>query len=87
MSQYLVSSRVPVYPDAARADHIQGRVLLQAVINENGFVGHLHVLDGDPALRRAALDAVSTWHYRPYLVDGTPVAVTTTIPVDFSGLN
>ncbi len=85
MSENLISSRVPVYPDAARANHIEGRVLLQAIINRSGFVGHLHVIDGDPALRHAALDAVSTWHYRPYLVNGQPVDVSTTISVDFSG--
>jgi protein TonB len=87
MKENLISSRVPVYPDAARANHIQGRVLLQAIINKDGFVGHLHVIDGDPALRHAALEAVATWHYRPYLVNGQPVDVSTTISVDFSGLD
>ena len=87
MSDNLISSRVPVYPDAARANHIEGRVLLQAIVTKDGFVGHLHVIDGDPTLRHAALEAVSTWRYRPYLLNGQPVDVSTTISVDFSGLD
>jgi protein TonB len=41
------------------------------------------VVEGDPALRNAALDAVSKWRYRPYTVNGQPVDVLTTVAVDF----
>ena len=83
MQARLLSSRVPVYPDAARADHVEGRVVMQAVVTKDGAVGHLHVTSGDPILRAAALEAVSAWRYRPYLVNGEPVDVSTTISVDF----
>ncbi len=83
MEDYLESSRVPMYPEAARTKGVEGRVVMQAVIGEDGTVGHLHVLEGDPTLRNAATEAVSKWRYRPYLVDGKPVEVTTTITVNF----
>ena len=82
MRQNLISSRVPVAPDPAAA---HGIVVLQAVITSRGTVQHLRVVQGDPTLRRAAIDAAATWHYRPYLLNGTPIDVSTTISVDFSG--
>lgn len=87
MQQNLASSRVPIYPEAARANRIGGRVELQAIVSRDGSVGHLHVVSGDPQLRRAAMDAVATWRYRPYLQNGRPVDVSTTITVDFSNTN
>ena len=81
MKQYLISSRVPVYPDEARDHGIAGNVVMEAVVSPTGAVEHLHVIDGDPALRRAALEAVSAWHYRPYMVNGQATEVSTTISV------
>ncbi len=82
MKQYLVSSRVPIYPEAARAAHAVGPVVIKALVTSHGTVQPLEVIAGDPALRHAALDAVSKWRYRPYLLDGKPVTVSTTISVD-----
>lgn len=87
MEDALISSRVPIFPEAAKANGVEGRVVMQAIINKDGSVGHLHVISGDLALRRAATDAVSTWRYRPYLVNGEPVNVSTTISVDFFDSN
>jgi TonB family protein len=83
MEANLMISRLPTYPDAARAAHTEGRVMLQAVVNRDGTVGHLRVISGDPALRAAALDAAAKWRYRPYTVNGQPVDVSTTVAVDF----
>jgi TonB family protein len=83
METNLMISRLPTYPDAARATHTEGRVMLQAVVNRDGTVGHLRVISGDPALRGAALDAAAKWRYRPYTVNGQPVDVSTTVAVDF----
>jgi TonB family protein len=84
MQRNLESSRVPIYPEAAKAAHLEGVVVVHAVVAQDGSVGHLRVVTGDPALRHAALDSVATWHYRPILVQGKPVEVSTTISVDFS---
>jgi TonB family protein len=83
MENYLIGSRVPPYPEEARANGVEGRVVMQATILKSGAVGHLHVTQGDTALRGAALDAVSKWRYRPYMVKGEPAEVVTTISVDF----
>jgi TonB family protein len=87
MNARLVTSRVPVVPEEARAHGITGVVRMQATINRNGFVSRLHVLQGPTELRHSALEAVSTWRYRPYLVEGQPVDVMTTVTVDFSSLD
>jgi TonB family protein len=83
MQENLISSRVPAYPDAAKAQGIQGTVMMRAIISKNGTVGHLQVIDGDPLLRGAATEAVSRWRYRPYTLNGSPVEVATTVRVDF----
>lgn len=83
MQSNLITSRVPAYPAEAKAEHVEGKVVLQASISKEGVVDDLRVVDGDPMLRNAAIDAVSKWHYRPYVVNGRPVDVSTTIRVDF----
>ena len=83
MAANLLISRMPQYPDETGASRVSGRVVMQAVINKDGTIGHLRVVEGDPALRNAALDAVSKWRYRPYTVNGQPVDVLTTVAVDF----
>lgn len=80
MEANLLISRLPQYPDGAKAE---GRVVMQVVINRDGTVGHIRVIEGEPALRGAAADAVSKWRYRPYTVNGQPVDVLTTVAVDF----
>jgi TonB family protein len=87
MKLHLISSRVPIYSAAATAAHATGPVVIKAIVTSRGAVEPLQVIEGDPALRRAALDAVSTWRYRPYLQDGVPIDVSTTISVDPPGSN
>lgn len=78
---YLVD---PEYPVGARQDRIQGVVVLEATIGADGTVGNPSVVSGPEPLRQAAIDAVSQWRYEPYLLNGQPVSVTTTITVSFS---
>jgi protein TonB len=74
----------PTYPAIARAAHIQGTVVLQATISKTGAIEDLRILSGQPMLVNAALDSVKTWRYRPYLLNGDPVEVDTTINVVFN---
>jgi len=80
----LIHKAVPVYPPIAKATHTQGTVVLEATISKRGTIENLHVVSGPPLLVQAALDAVSTWLYRPYLLNGEPVDVETTVNVNFS---
>ena len=74
----------PQYPRPAKAAGIQGTVVLQADISTDGHVESLKVLSGPPLLQESALEAVKTWRYRPYLVNGKPVEVGTQIDVIFT---
>lgn len=84
MSGLLIQKTVPSYPAIARAARIQGTVVLQATISRNGTIENLRAVGGPAMLQQAALDAVKSWRYRPYLLDGAPVEVETTVSVVFS---
>jgi protein TonB len=84
MEGMLIDKVLPIYPSPARAMHIAGRVELQATISRDGTIDNLRVVDGPVLLRAAALEAARKWSYRPYLLNGEPVEVETTINVDFT---
>ena len=73
----------PIYPAIARQTRTQGPVLLEALIAKDGRIEHLSLISGHPLLVHAAMDAVQQWRYRPYLLNGSPVEVQTTITVNF----
>lgn len=73
----------PDYPALARQVRVQGQVVLRAMISREGTIENLQVLSGHPMLVRAAVDAVRQWRYRPYELNGEPVAVETEVKVNF----
>ncbi len=73
----------PVYPAAARANRIQGPVVLEATIGTHGFLRHIRVVSGDPLLADSVLDAVRGWRYHPRTVRGRAVESETRIVVNF----
>jgi protein TonB len=79
----IVQKTIPVYPIIAKEARVEGVVILQAAISANGTIENLRVVSGHPMLRQAAIDAVSNWRYRPYLLNGQPVEVETTVNVVF----
>ncbi len=79
----LLEKVLPVYPAIAKAAHVEGVVVLQAVISPSGSIDNLRVISGHAMLQQSAIDAVSHWRYRPYLLNGQPVAVETTVNVIF----
>jgi TonB family protein len=83
MEANLVASRVPAYPEFAKTEGIEGRVVMEAVISKSGAVDHVRVIEGDRHLRSAAEEAVLKWRYRPYFVNGRAVDVATVVRVDF----
>ena len=84
MAANLVSASPPSYPKLAGLTHMQGEVVMQAIISKDGTVQNLHVIQGHHLLRGAAKNAVRTWQYHPYLVNGKPVEVATIVSVDFT---
>jgi TonB family protein len=73
----------PVYPAQALEKHLEGSVVLQTTVAEDGKVQNVSVLRGDPLLARAAVDAVKQWQYDPFRVDGKPIQKQTEITIDF----
>ena len=80
----LLVKTMPQYPAIAKAARIQGTVVLQATISKSGTIENLHVVSGPPMLQQAAMDAVRSWRYKPYLLNGDPVEVETQVNVVFN---
>jgi TonB family protein len=83
-STYLLQRVEPQYPDDARQQGIQGSVVLDAVVGADGSVRGLNPISGKQQLRSAAIEAVQQWHYKPYIVNGTPVDFETTVTINFA---
>jgi protein TonB len=80
----LLQKTQPIYPPIAKAARVSGTVILQATISKSGTIENLRVISGPAMLQQAAMDAVRSWRYRPYLLNNDPVEVETTINVIFS---
>ena len=80
----LIRKVTPNYPPLARQARIQGQVVLQAEISKDGTIQNLQLISGHPMLAPAAIEAVKQWRYKPYLLNGEPVAVETQVVVNFS---
>ncbi len=80
----LIKKTLPVYPPLGKALRIEGVVVLQAMISKAGTIENLQVVSGPAMLQQSALDAVERWRYRPYLLNGEPVEVQTTVNVIFT---
>jgi periplasmic protein TonB len=82
--QILVRTQ-PVYPPIAKVAHMSGTVVLRAVITKAGTIESLSVVSTtNQMFNNAALDAVKQWKYKPYLLNGEPTEVDTTITVNFT---
>jgi periplasmic protein TonB len=84
MAGNLLDKTLPQYPAIAKEARVQGTVVLEATIDRTGAIQNLRVINGPPMLRQAALDAVRSWRYKPYLLNGEPVEVETTVNVVFN---
>ena len=73
----------PAYPPLARETHIEGTVVVDAVIDEHGNVVQARVVSGHPLLMDAALKTVLLWKYEPTTLNGQPVSVELQVQVHF----
>jgi protein TonB len=84
ITQGLLVYRIePTYPRLAQLARINGVVVLTAIIDKHGNVERLQLVSGSPLLAPAAIDAVKQWHYKPFLLNGQPVEIETTVTVNF----
>ena len=79
----VIYKTIPQYPIIAKTVGVQGTVVLQATISKGGTIENLQVISGPQMLQQAAIDAVRTWRYRPYLLNDQPIEVETTVNVIF----
>ena len=80
----LLQSVKPVYPLRAQQAHVEGTVVLSAVIARDGSVESVRVLSGHPMLTQAAVDAVKRWRYKPYYLNGEAIPAETEIKIKFA---
>jgi TonB family protein len=82
--QSLITYRtVPVYPELAQEKNIEGTVLLDTIVGKDGRVIDLRPVSGPPELAPAATEAVKSWRFSPFTLNGDAVEVETTIEVEF----
>ena len=80
-----IETGAPAYPELARRAHMEGVVVLEAIIGADGSVRDVRVVRGvSPLLDPAALEAVKRWRYRPASIDGRHVAVYLKVVLTFS---
>jgi len=70
-----------VVPAAAGNQH--GTVSLQVLVGRDGLVQDAKFFQGSLVFARAAIDGVKQWRFKPYIVNGRPVSVQTTLTVKF----
>ncbi len=73
----------PSYPAASKQQHIEGTVMVAIVVREDGTVGSARAVRGPEALRDAAMAAVASWRFHPYMVNGKPVEAESEVAVPF----
>ncbi len=74
----------PAYPPLAKTARVQGVVVLHAIISKTGTIEGLTLVSGPAMLAPAAIDAVKQWRYKPYLLNGEPIELDTTVEVHFN---
>jgi protein TonB len=75
----------PIYPEAAKMRHLSGGVLMYAVIAKDGSIRSVQpITSTDPVFVDAPKIAVQQWRYSPYLLNGEPTEVDTTVTVNFA---
>jgi periplasmic protein TonB len=84
MAAKAINRPSPEYPAIAKAAHVQGTIVLHAIISKDGTVQDLQYVSGPPLLMKAAMDAVKQWRYQATELNGEPVEVDTTIQVIFT---
>lgn len=80
----LISQVAPIYPLSAKASGLEGVVVIHVLIDKEGRVKSADIVNGDPLLTPAALDAVRQWRYKPSTLGGAPSEAETTARVVFA---
>ena len=87
MAGRLVRRVDPVFPPIPPGTNVSGATVLHLVVGRDGKVLQVEAVSGPEAIRDQAVHAVRQWEYQPYLQDGLPVEVDTSVVmnIDFGG--
>jgi TonB family protein len=81
----IVSNSPPLYPELARRARVEGKVIIETIIEKDGSVSHPGILQGQPmGLDVAAINAVCDWRFKPATLKGEPVRVYYVLTVNFA---
>lgn len=79
-----LAGAAPDYPEDARKEKVEGVVIIQAVVEEDGTVSQARVLKGiHPSLDRESMETVRGWTFEPATLNGKPVAVFYNLTIRF----
>jgi len=84
MAGQLISRPDPVVPPLPAGSHVSSGTVMKVCISRQGRVETMQAISGPEVLRKPVADTISRWVYRPYLVDGKPPPVVTTVTVYMS---
>jgi len=84
INSYLIKKVEPEYPEQAKQEHVQGLVVLKALVGIDGTIKDVKVVSGEPLLVDAVSKAVRSWLFKPYAPEGKPIEFETQITVNFS---
>ena len=73
----------PIYPSEARLQRVEGAVVLDVLVGEDGNVHAVEITSGQPLLAKAAANAVRQWRYLPFQLNGRPVAMHNQVTIQF----
>src|SRR5215470_8688628 len=82
-SLQIIDKLQPVYPIDAAEKKLQGQVVLKILVSETGTVESAEVVAGNELLAQAAVGAVKSWKFHPFIKGGKPTKVSATLPFDF----
>jgi periplasmic protein TonB len=78
-----VSQPRPPYPADARAEGVEGTVVVQFLVQKDGSIGDVRVVRGDSRLAAAVVAAVKRWKFEAATFEGRPVATWRTASFPF----
>lgn len=75
----------PAYPESARREGREGRVLLRVLIDDQGEAKSVEVSrsSGSDALDQAATSAIKRWRFHPARAGDQPIESWVSVPIDF----
>ena len=80
----VVKSVKPEHPLAAMQARVEGAVVLDALVDEQGRVADARVIKSIPLLDQAALDAARQWEFKPAMLNGEPVPIVIRLELNFA---